>query len=192
MVPRGAQLGGQRTARTRCGLAGGAVGSEPMISVGAVVNYPPLNATRCSGGLQFQVSYSRPENIFREQTASGRLTIRWRISRSRLIATHQDWERRLEESTWASSTRLIILRRVLRLSCPSPLDKAPRNCSLPEAVPLGAAGNTTGRMARLQRPYVRRRAKPFNSHPVSISSLSKLTKMFAMDGVSIEVLDEKN
>src|SRR5215475_11283929 len=30
-----------------------------------------------------------------------------------------------------SSTRLIVLRRVLRLSCPNPLDKAPRNCSLP-------------------------------------------------------------
>jgi hypothetical protein len=29
-------------------------------------------------------------------------------------------------------------------------------------------------------------AKPFNSHPISISSPSKLTKMFAMDGASIE------
>src|SRR5215471_4342048 len=37
------------------------------------------------------------------------------------------------------------------------------------AAPLGASGNTTGRMARLRKPYVRRRAKPFNSHPVSKS-----------------------
>src|SRR5262245_6229084 len=37
------------------------------------------------------------------------------------------------------------------------------------AVPLGSSGNTTGRIARLQKPYVRRRAKPFNSNPVSKS-----------------------
>src|SRR5215831_20075717 len=102
-----------------------------------------------------------PGRNFQERTASGPLDIGRRILRSLLITAPQDWERRLEESTWASSTRLIVLRRVLRLSCPSPLDKAPRNCSLPEAVPLGAGGNTTGRMARLQKPYVRRRAKPF-------------------------------
>src|SRR5262245_11316406 len=59
-----------------------------------------------------------PGRDFRERTASGRLTIRWRISRSVLIAAQQKRERRLEESTWASSTRLIVLRRVLRLSCP--------------------------------------------------------------------------
>src|SRR5215510_4215922 len=46
-----------------------------------------------------------------------------RILRSLLITAPQDWERRLEESTWASSTRLIVLLRVLRLSCPNPLVK---------------------------------------------------------------------
>src|SRR5215470_15362851 len=111
-----------------------------------------------------------PGRDFQERTASGRLTIRWRISRSRLIAAPQDWERRLEESTWASSTRLIVLRRVLRLSCPNPHDKAPRNCSLPFGSAFRRNWYTTGRMARLQKPYVRRRAKPFNSHPVSKSS----------------------
>src|SRR5215831_12725013 len=52
---------------------------------------------------------------------------------------------------------------------PDSLVKAPRNCSLPEAVPLGANFYTSGRMVRLQQPYVRRRAKPFDSHPVSKS-----------------------
>src|SRR5215813_12026607 len=82
-----------------------------------------------------------------------------------------------------SSTRLIILRRVLRLSCPNPHLEAPRNCSLPEAVPLGAIGNTTGRMAccknRMfvegQSPSTHIRSR-FPLHP----SLS------AMDGASIE------
>src|SRR5215468_680955 len=46
------------------------------------------------------------------------------------------------------------------------------------AVPLGAAGNTTGRMARLQKPYVRRRAKPFNSHPVSKSCAIQVYRLW--------------
>src|SRR5215475_255811 len=83
---------------------------------GSKVNYRQLEA----GGLQFQVSYSRPEETSENGLLRAPLTIIWRISRSLLIAAQQKRERRLEESTWASSTRLIILRRVLRLSCPNP------------------------------------------------------------------------
>jgi hypothetical protein len=43
----------------------------------------------------------------------------------------------------------------------------------------------------LQKPHVRQRAKPFNSHPVSESCAIQGAKMFAMDGISIEVFDEQ-
>ena len=110
-----------------------------------------------------------PGRNFQERTASGPLddqmaNLKIKIDRGPAGLGAETGRIHVE-----SSTRLIVLRRVLRLSCPNPLLEAPRNCSLPEAVPLGAIGNTTGLMARLQKPHVRQRAKPFNSHPVSIS-----------------------
>src|SRR5215471_19999843 len=59
-----------------------------------------------------------------------------RILRSLLITALQDWERRLEEFMWASSRRLIVLRRVLRLSCPNPLVKPLETVLCLSAAPL--------------------------------------------------------
>ena len=83
----------------------------------------------------------------------------------------------------------VVLSSTRRLFSAEPYDShaqfvcnAPTKPFLPLGVPLGRK-----RIIHERSPDVRRRAEPFNSHPVSNSSPSKLTKMFAMDGVSFEV-----
>src|SRR5215467_9730059 len=110
-----------------------------------------------------------PGRNIQERTASGPLDIGRRILRSLLITAPQDWERRLRRIHVGIFHTPDCSPQSLTALMPNPHDKAPRNCSLPEAVPLDASGNTTGRMARLQKPYGRQMAKPFNSHPVPIS-----------------------
>src|SRR5215471_17454395 len=101
-----------------------------------------------------------------ERTASGPLNIGRRILRSLLITPRRIGSGDSEESTWTSSTRLIVLRRALRLSFKIRMRKRLETVLRPEAAPFGAIANTTGRM---QKPHVRQGQKPFNSHPVSKS-----------------------
>src|SRR5215471_7618430 len=110
-----------------------------------------------------------PGRNFRERTASGPLDDQMANLKIKIDRGPAGLGAETGRIHVGSSTRLIVLRRVLRLSCPYPLDKAPRNCSLPFGSAFRRDWNTTGRMARLQRPYFRRRAKPFNSQPVSKS-----------------------
>ena len=108
--------------------------------------------------------------------------IEWRVVRSRLTTAPQDWERRLEESTWLSTTRRLF-------SAESYDSHAQSVCYAPHrSSPKGSALTGAGVLCHKRQPDARRKARPFNSHPVSNYSPSKPA---AMDGVSFEDLDEK-
>src|SRR5215468_425033 len=110
-----------------------------------------------------------PGRNFRERTASGPLDDQMANLKIKIDHGPAGLGAETGRIHVGSSTRLIVLRRVLRLHAQIRLIKRLETVLCLSAVPLGASGNTMGRMARLQKPHVRRRAKPFNSHPVSKS-----------------------
>src|SRR5215468_46500 len=107
-----------------------------------------------------------PGRNFRERTASGPLDDQMANLKIKIDRGPAGLGAETGRIHVGSSTRLIVLRRVLRLSCPNPLLEAPRNCSLPFGSAFRRKALYVGLMAWFQGKelYAHRRDKPFNSH----------------------------
>src|SRR6266498_3410678 len=127
------------------------------------VTYPPLNANcvvvgACSSKFRIHAR----KNLLPRTDCFGPGDDRVANFRSLLITAHQESGTEIGKCNCKLSRRLNSLCTPLRMVLPISDCNAPRNCSLPMGVPLDAET-----VYDTSQPYVRRRAKPLNSHTVS-------------------------
>src|SRR6266542_2113264 len=127
------------------------------------VTYPPLNAKRVVvGACSSKVRIHARKNLLPGTDCLGPGDLTVANLRPRLVATHQEIGTEIGKCNCKLSRRLNSLCTPLRMVLPISDCNAPRNCSLPMGVPLDAET-----VYDTSQPYVRRRAKPLNSHTVS-------------------------